>query len=233
VSPDHDAIDELLAGYVLGALSGADAAEMDRLFVEHVPDCSTCRETLRVFQELTGDLGVSTDPLAPPDMLLPRLQRDLGPRRVRRMPSWSAGRIAATVAAVVVAVGVAGAVVGGNGGGSDSVLANADLSQIQTIKASPGSTTTENGEVEQVTPSDREETYVMGTSVPAPPAGMTYRLWAIGSDGAATYVGDFTPIDGVVALEIRLDPTTLEIRVTTEPIGSQPVTPGQPAWSAA
>jgi hypothetical protein len=232
VTPDHDAIDELLAGYVLGALSGPDATEMDRLFVTHVPDCQTCKQTLIAFQELTGDLAISTDPFEPPEMLLPRLQRDLGPRRVRRMPTWSAGRIAATVAAVVVAVGVAGVIAGGNGGGSDSVLANADLAQIQTIKASPGSTTEENGEVEQVTPSDREETYVMGTSVPAPPPGMTYRLWAIGPNGA-TYIGDFMPINGVVALEIRLDTSTLELRVTTEPAGSQPVAPGQPAWSAA
>ena len=69
-----------------------------------------------------------------------------------------------------------------------------------------------------MTPEDREETYVMGTSVPAPPPGQTYRLWAIGPDGA-TYIGDFTPINGVVALEIRLDPTTLELRVTVEPVG--------------
>ena len=75
--------------------------------------------------------------MQPPDMLLPRLQRDLGPRRVRRMPTWSAGRIAATVAAVVVAVGVAGVIVG-DGNGTDSVLANADLSQIQSIKALAG-----------------------------------------------------------------------------------------------
>jgi anti-sigma factor RsiW len=231
VSPDHDAIDELLAGYVLEALSGPDAAEMDRLFVEHVPDCDTCKQTLRAFQEVTGDLGMSPDAMQPPDMLLPRLQRDLGPRRVRRMPTWSAGRIAATVAAVVVAVGVAGVVVG-DGNGTDSVLANADLSQIQSIKALAGTQTTDIDKVEQVTPEDREETYVMGTSVPAPPPGQTYRLWAIGP-GGATYIGEFTPINGVVALEIRLDPTTLELRVTVEPVGSEPVSPGQPAWSAA
>jgi anti-sigma-K factor RskA len=233
VTPDHDAIDELLAGYVLGALSGPDAAELDRLFVEHVPGCATCRETVRSFQELTGELAVSVDEVPPPDMLLPRLQRDLGPRRTRRMPSWSGGRIAATVAAVVVAVGVAGVLVGGGGNGGDPVLANADLSRIQTIKDAQGTTTTDYREVEQVTPADREETYVIGTSVPAPPAGMTYRLWAIGSDGVATYIGDFLPIEGVVALEIHVDPTTIDLRFTIEPAGSHPVTPGQPAWSAA
>jgi hypothetical protein len=43
---DHDAADELLAGYVLGSLTGPDAEEADRLLTEHVPDCLTCRSTL-------------------------------------------------------------------------------------------------------------------------------------------------------------------------------------------
>ena len=38
---DHDAAEELLAGYVLGALTGADADAADRLLDEHVPDCIT------------------------------------------------------------------------------------------------------------------------------------------------------------------------------------------------
>ena len=40
MTPDHDAIDELLAGYVLQALSGPDAADADRLLAEHVPERS-------------------------------------------------------------------------------------------------------------------------------------------------------------------------------------------------
>ena len=47
---DHERIEELLAGYVLLALSGEDAIEADRLLSEHVPTCPMCRETLAGFQ---------------------------------------------------------------------------------------------------------------------------------------------------------------------------------------
>jgi len=45
VTEDHERIDELLAGYVLLSLSGEDAAEADRILVDHVPSCATCRAT--------------------------------------------------------------------------------------------------------------------------------------------------------------------------------------------
>jgi len=77
-----------------------------------------------------------------------------------------------------------------------------------------------------------EETYVYGTGVSTPPVGFTYRLWAIGSSGAA-YIGDFAPVNGVVVLEISIDPIVVErLLVTLEPTGSEPGAPGQPAWSA-
>jgi len=63
---DHDATDELLAGYVLGSLSGEDAVEVDRLLAEHVPDCDRCRATLDAFQGLTGEIGLSASPAPPP-----------------------------------------------------------------------------------------------------------------------------------------------------------------------
>ena len=80
---DHEAADELLAGYVLGSLTGPDAEEADRLLTEHVPDCLTCRATLDAFQGVTGELGMVADPLAPPETLLPRIERELtGGRRL-------------------------------------------------------------------------------------------------------------------------------------------------------
>jgi hypothetical protein len=231
VSLDHDAIDELLAGYVLRSLTGRDAAEADRLLVDHVPDCSTCRQTLRSFQELTGELAVSVAPLQTPDLVLPRLHEELEPRRARRGPTWGAGRIAAAVAAVVVLVGVAGLAVSSSGGGNP-VLANADLAQVRELQARPDAHTTSLGEADEITAPGVEETYLFGTGVSMPPPGMTYGLWEIGPSGAR-YLGSFTPVDGVVALEFPLDSTTVRLLVTLELAGSQPGTPGQPAWAAA
>jgi anti-sigma factor RsiW len=230
VSTDHDAIDELLAGYVLRALEGSDAAEADRLLAEHVPDCAACRATLDDFLAITGDLGVSVAPIAPPEMLLPRLQGELEPRRTRRLAGWHPARLVAAAAAVVVLVGVAGlAVTSGNGGGQ---LAQADLSQIRSIAARPDAQTTDLGQADEVTVPGLEETYVMGTGVASPPSGTIYRLWAVGPSGA-DYLGDFAPVNGIVALELRLDERTLQLLVTLEPADSEPGSPGQPAWPAA
>ncbi len=179
---DHDAIDELLAGYILRALEGPDAQEADRLLAEHVPDCATCRTTLTDLQAVTGDLAVSVAPLAPPEMLLPRLTGELEPRRTRRLAGWSPARLVAAAAAVVVLVGIAGLAVT-SADGEGQTLAQADLAQIRSIAALPGAETTDLGEADEVTAPDREATYVMGTGVASPPSGMIYRLWAVGSVG--------------------------------------------------
>jgi hypothetical protein len=163
MTSEHDAIDELLAGYVLRALSGPDAVEADRLLAEHVPGCATCQDTLTAFQGIVGDLAVSVAPARVPDMLLPRLHTELEPRRTRRMPTWGGGRMVAAVAAVVVAVGIGGlAVSTSGGGGADPVLANADLAQIRSIAARPDARTTDLGEADEVKAPGVEETYVMG-----------------------------------------------------------------------
>jgi len=59
VTEDHERIDELLAGYVLLSLSGEDAAEADRILVDHVPSCPTCRANLSEFQAVAGE-GLDT-----------------------------------------------------------------------------------------------------------------------------------------------------------------------------
>ena len=134
---------------------------------------------------------------------------------------------------MVVLIGVAGLVVTQSGGDrSSSVLARADLAQIQTVRDRPDAHTTDFGEVDEVTAPGLEEAYLMGTGVSAPPPGMTYRLWSIGTAGTA-YLGDFIPTGGVIALRFPLDPTVERLLVTIEPVGSEPATPGQPAWPAA
>ena len=102
MTDDHDVIEELLAGYVLRGLSGTDAAEADRLLSEHVPDCTTCRDTLDDLQRLTADLGLAATPVAPPETLLPRLHRELEPQAPRRRPM----QLFAVAAGVVAVVGL-------------------------------------------------------------------------------------------------------------------------------
>jgi anti-sigma-K factor RskA len=229
---DHEAIHELLAGYVLQALSDEDAVQADRLLSDHVPACAECRATLVSFQAVIGDLGTVADPVTPPETLLPRLHRSLDDRRRRVMPSWNPGRLVAAAAAVVVVVGIAGLAVTQVGGrDSAQLLTQGDIQLVKDTAARPDSQHVPLGEADEVTAPGLEEVYVYGTGVSSPPEGLTYRLWAIsGSD--ARYLGDFQPVNGLVALELSIDPLSVRLLVTVEPSGSEPGSPGQPAWSA-
>ena len=231
---DHDTIDELLAGYVMRSLSGEDAAEMERLLNDHVPDCTTCRETLDAFRAVAADVGTSVPEVSPPNTLLPMVQRSLDARRRRAMASWSPGRIVAAAAAAVLLVGIAGLAVTESGSGPDELLTQADLSQVQQIADAPGSEETPlGGETQEVTAPGGEDVYVMGQGVTPPPSGATYRIWALSGE-EAEWVGDFVPVNGEVAFRIEIDPLRVDgLLITVEPAGSEPSEPGVPAWPAA
>jgi hypothetical protein len=234
---DHDAADELLAGYVLGSLSGPDAEEADRLLTEHVPDCLTCRTTLDAFRGLTGDLGLVAHPVAPPETLLPRMERELTGGRRRRSQQWAPARVVAGAAAAVVLLGVVGlSLLNDGGSGPSDLLTKADLAQVNQLKAQTDTHVTPIGpvgtEAEEVEPSDQSELYVMG-SFEAPGPGYTYRLWAISGD-TATYISDLDPTAGVVAFRVAVDPATVDhLLVTVEPEASPPSEPVRPSAQAA
>jgi len=232
---DHDAIDELLAGYVLGSLTGDDATEADRLLTGHVPGCSDCLATLDAFQGLTGDLATSVTPAAVPDTLLPQLHRSLDGRRTRRMATWSPARLVAAAAAAIVLVGVAGLAITQVGGDSGTqLLTQADLAKVTEIANRSDAQVTDLGPADEVTAPGLEEIYLQGFGVPMPAEGTTYRLWVVSAAGSATYVGDFLPVAGLVVLEISIDPTAVaHVLVTLEPAGSDPSQPGDPAWASA
>ena len=226
---DHDRIDELLAGYVLRSLSGPDAAEADHLLTEHVPGCARCRETLAAFQAVAADLALDASPIEPPETLLPQLHRELEPRGARR-GRWSPARIVAVAASLVLVVGLGGLAIT-QLGGSGTTMAPADLERAMKIATTPGAKQTDLGHATEITAPGVEQFVIFGTDVPAPPPGMTYRLWALSASGAK-WVGDFAPQDGRVILLISIDPTTFDrLWVTTEPAGSEPSTPGNPAWA--
>jgi len=233
---DHDAIDELLAGYVLQSLTGEDATAADRLLIDHVPECTDCLATLDAFQGLTGDIALVAEPATVPDTLVPRLHRSLDGRRSRRMPAWHPGRLVAAAAAAVALIGVAGlAITQVDGGTGSQLLTQADLQQVTDVANRNDATVTPLGAAEEVTAPGLEEIYLRGTGVPTPPAGSTYRLWAISPAGAATYVGDFVPDAGAILFEISIDPTAVDhLLITVAPAGSDPGEPEQPVpWAAA
>lgn len=232
---EHESIEELLAGYALGALSGPDAEEADRLLTEHVPRCAGCRATLTSFDAVAADLALDADPVSPPDTLLPRMHRELRRSDQGAAARWNPARLAAVAAGLVVVVGLGGLAVT-RGGGTDvtTLAASNDITRALETAERPGAETTPIGPMTEVTAPGLEELYVYGRDVPAPPPGTTYRLWAV-SDDEVAYLGDFLPPpSGVMVLEVTVDRSRYDrLSVTVEPLGSSPSALGEPVWTAA
>ena len=235
MTQDHERIDELLAGYVLLALSGPDAEEADRLLSEHVPSCTRCSATLADLQVLSGDLALAAAPVAPPETLLPRLHRaiddvPLAGRAPRR------GAFVALAASVVALVAMGGLSVTLGNRLSDAETRAGTALEILSLMRSPGAepvslapqgeTPASSGLVEVSAPNVRT-LYLASENCPEPASGMAYQLW-LGADGQWFAAGPmFRPEDGVVLLELEDVDTSFydAIWITEEVAGDVPQEP--------
>lgn len=225
---DHEAIQELLAGYALRSLADQDAMEADQLLTHHVPACSDCRATLQAFGAVAADLSLDAPAAAPPETLLPRLHRQMEARG-RGRPPW----IAAVAAGLALVLGAGGMLLARDGG-DVSVESLADIQQALDFALRDDAQTVDMGPVTEVAAPGVETFFLYGTAVPQPQPGMVYRLWAV-SDSQTTFLADFLPSPtGLVVIRIDVDATTFErVAVTVEAAGTEPSVPGQPAWVSA
>jgi hypothetical protein len=234
VNPDHERVEELIAGYALLALSGEDAAEADRLLTEHVPTCITCRHSLSDFQALAGDLALGADPVPPPDLVLARIRRGIedvpiGRRRPRR-GSWLA--IAASVMALAAMGGLSFVMAGRASDAEDArTLAIELLSLMRSPDVDPVSLDPEGDAPSQssfvgVSAPDLRRFYVVADGCPEPRPGYEYQLW-LGADGSFTRVGPtFAPSGGNVLIRLTVDVTRYdEVWITEEVSGTAPASP--------
>jgi hypothetical protein len=232
---DHDAIEELLAGYALGSLSGEDADEVDRLLADHVSACGRCRASLDAFRAVAADLALAATPLMAPETLLPRLRKQIGPRGARPPGRFGSARFVAVAASAVLVIGLGGVALTQSGDESPPLTLSAvDPQQALDMSTRPGARTNQLGEVAEITAPGVEEFFVYGDHVPTPPAGSVYRLWAV-SPTRSTWLGDFLPEpSGLVVLRVRIDPAGFDqLLVTAEPAASTPSQPGEPVWRTA
>jgi hypothetical protein len=225
---DHERIDELLAGYALSALSGADADEVDLVLTEHVPGCPDCRDTLSAFHAAAADLALAVAPVPPPDTLLPRLHRELEPRE-RRSRSLTALAVASSVVAVI---GLTGTFLQGARVDARQDRVNA-LANIVRFAEENNAEMVPVGPATQVYATGVAEFYLYGDDVPTPPAGTAYGVW-VEVDGRSSYLGSFLPrADGWVYLHVRTGGIAYDrLFVTIESIGASPSVPGDVAWKA-
>ncbi len=226
---DHESIEELLAGYVLRALSGADAHEADRLLSEHVPVCARCRDTLAGFQEVAGDLALQASAARPPDTLLPSLHRDLGPQARRRSPVF----VVAAAASFVALVGMAGFAVTQGIRANNATRTNEIAARFADFMSQPDANLKPVGPMKEALRPGYQDFFLVGQDVPDPAPGDVYRIW-LGSGSSYTFVRDFRPSNGIVLLELRFDPSRFDrIVITEEPAGSVPGQPHDTRWAAA
>lgn len=239
---DHARIDELLAAHALHSLEGNDLREAEGILAEHVPACERCRATVDGFRAITADLALGSRPAAPPEVLLPRLRRETMAIPVDQQPAPSGPRRAfgswLSAAAALMLVGL--------------VLWNAflhvrlhdvrstqrDITRVTHFMAQPDAQTVA---LESASPASRvllgvreAQVALFGSDVPEPSDGHVYRLW-VGTDADEfTWVYDFVPKNGVVAVLLEFDARKFDqIFVTEEPSGEPGKSPaGKPIWSA-
>jgi hypothetical protein len=232
VSDSHDAIDELLAAYVLRSLSGEDAVEADRLLTAHVPLCAACKQTLDAFQRVAGEIGLGAAAVQPPDTLLPALHRDMEARPRRRNTT----RIIAVAASVVLVVGLGGVAATEllGDGRRTGTLAVGDLTDALAFATRTDARSDDIGPAREISAPGAQEFYLYSTDCPVPPDGYEYRVWLV-SATETRYLGAFLPdANGDFVLHVGVDPTPWDqVLVTREPVEAEPSSPGPEAWPAA
>ena len=226
---EHEHIEELLAGYVLRSLSGADAAEADLLLSDHVPGCRRCKESLDDFERLSADLAFAAEPMAPPETLLPRLHRELEPQAPRRRPM----QVFAVAASMVAVVGLAGLTVSQSIRASNADVRADDLANAVGLATRSDARMVEVGPVREISAPGERLVYVIGEGVPSPPAGTVYRVWLV-SGGVPTFVEDFLPEGGEVFLSIPFDPARYDdLWISIDPAGAPTDSPTSGDWWSA
>jgi hypothetical protein len=227
---NHERIEELLAGCAIGALSGEDGIEADRLLAEHVPTCPLCRETLAGFRGVTDRLALGAAPVTPPDLLFARLRRSVRPQ----LPVRRRGAFVAAAAGVAALVGMAALSMSL---GTRATLAQTHLDAMADLVdaiSQPGaapvslqSRGVDATPMVEVSGPTLERMIVAGHGVPQPAQNSVYVIWVRSSTGELRRLGNLMPDGtGFVYRTFEVDPSTVaEILITEEPLGTSPSAP--------
>ena len=170
MSTDHEAIKELIAPYVLGAVD----PEEEALVRSHLRGCDECSREAETLVPATMSLAEAVDPVTLPegfaDRTLTRLQKE--DSRVEPTPAparrwrlaWALGGAAVLLAALVVAL------ISFQG---DTGL---DTDEVAALLERPGVALTGDGIEAKVVQTD-EGTKFVARGLEPPPEGKVYALW--------------------------------------------------------
>lgn len=230
--PDHERIEELLAGHALHTLSEQDAAEADLLLVDHVPTCPSCLRTVSDFQRVTGELALAADPVSPPDHVLGRIHRGIG--QIPGAPLARGSFVAALAVGVVALVAMGGLsfVMADRASEAqdDRSLALELLSVMSSPGVSPVNVDAEGSASASfvgVAAPDIRRFYLVADLCPEPKPGHAYQVW-LGDQGVFEPIGEmFVPKGGSVLIKLTVDVARFdEVWITEELASSPPTSPG-------
>lgn len=219
----HDEVKELIAPYVLGAISPEEAP-----FVRaHILSCDECMAEADSYSDVAAKMALSVDPVPLPDGFADRVvaaatgtsaptiaqRRGAGwsrPFRLRLVPVLSG--VAAVVAIAVLAVSLVQ---------TRNKLATYETAISSVLHSDQGIELGGGGAVARLVPSSGGVFFVAAGMQEAPD-NHTYELWLI-EDGAPVSAGTFSVEDGVALLKSDLDLEGVEgAAVTIEPAGGSP-----------
>lgn len=213
---EHERVEELLSGYVLGGLDPEERDLANQALSEHVPNCDRCREALDGLRLVAGDLALLAPPRTPPEALRDRLLGLVAPPR-RRRPVWL------SAAAVLVGLSLAGAtgslayrtvVLEGSRdhmATAISALAEPGASVVPLEGAGPH-------QVAMIYVVAAGRIYVIATNMPAPEDA--YRIWLL-EDGHVWSPGELGIRDGTGVLTLHADVGRWDLMIVTdEPLDS-------------
>jgi len=228
---EHDDVHLLIGAYAIDAVDDLERARFER----HLANCADCTIELRELADTGARIGaaeVATVPIAMREAVFARIQTTPqvvpGSDRLIAAPAPSRSRWA------LRALGATAAVLG-IGAASFGALAYTQSQEIQTLSADGEimSSIVNSPDLQtKAMPMDGATSTIMmsptvgkammvASGVPAPPAGKTYELWTITSDGTARPAGTWAPgPHGGAAVPIDGDlATTTAVAVTVEPKG--------------
>jgi anti-sigma-K factor RskA len=223
----HEQLEQLVAGYVLGALQPEEAAQVDA----HLDACVSCRELAGRLSRAVATVPLAAERVAPPPRLRARVlaaaaaggRPDTEPRferrsrllplpRLRRtswpVPSrWASAALIAWLAAFALGTSV----------GSHVARPPATARTAQYELAGSGRLATAEGRVFLLP--DASLIFVQFSGLPQPNQGRVYELWIIRPGSAPAPAGTFVPdSDGSKVLVVdRTFKGSAVMAVTSEP----------------
>ena len=219
---EHQQLEEVVAALALGALDDDGRPETERAVLEHLAGCATCRELFHDLREVGADLGIAATPRAVPTAVEERILEAIRERRPRAERTAPVRRsVLARVAALAAAAAIAGLFAWNiqlNSRVDEARVSSRAVAQALSLMGAPDarSTTLSGDRGTLVFVYRPGEAVLVGHDVTGPPSGRVLQLWLMRA-GVPTSVGVFHPVDGLVVVPVRIDPSAFDrVAVTVE-----------------